>query len=319
MSVNSEQALVSVVICFHNQGGFLAEAIESVLAQTYSRWEMVLVNDGSSDSGTEIARRYCEQLSSRIVYLQHADGRNHGLPSSRNLGIGHSRGEYVALLDADDVWLPSKLEQQMQLFKAHPEASMVFGPCCYWHTWTGSSEDGDGDYIVPMDLPTNQTINPPALLTMSYPLGSAATPCPSALLFRKSMAEGISGFEEAFDGRYAMLFEDQAFLAKVYLNHAVIVSDQVCAKYRRGHDNCITSRVERAGLFNQVALWYFTWLKDYFVRQNVHDPAIWLALDAAAWQYRHPALERMKTVAQRGLIGLKTLLEQTGVYRRSTT
>src|SRR5260370_40898850 len=102
------EGLVSVVVAFYNAERFLAEAIDSVLAQTYTRWELLLVDDGSSDSGQEIARRYATQYPGRIQCLEHPGHRNLGMCTSRNLGARHSRGEYIAGLDSDDVWLPRK-------------------------------------------------------------------------------------------------------------------------------------------------------------------------------------------------------------------
>ena len=116
------EGLVSIVVAFYNAESFLAEAIDSVLAQTYTRWELLLIDDGSLDSGPEIAQRYAVQNPDRIYYLAHPGHRNLGMCASRNLGVRHSRGQYIAVLDSDDVWLPRKLEEQTALMQAHPEA-----------------------------------------------------------------------------------------------------------------------------------------------------------------------------------------------------
>src|SRR5215211_6343875 len=111
----STKPLVSVVIPFLNAERFIQEAIESVFAQTYDNWELLLVDDGSNDGSTRIALEYAERNSGRVRYLQHPGHRNRGVSASRNLGISSARGEYIAFLDADDVWLPHKLEQQVEI------------------------------------------------------------------------------------------------------------------------------------------------------------------------------------------------------------
>ena len=119
--------LVSVIIIFLNEQRFLSEAIESVLEQTCSNWELLLVDDGSTDASTGIARRYSECDAQRVRYLEHPSHTNRGMSASRNLGIQEARGEYVALLDADDVWLQDKLARQLEIMEQRPEAAMVYG------------------------------------------------------------------------------------------------------------------------------------------------------------------------------------------------
>src|SRR5918997_1425231 len=117
--------LVSTILPFLNAEKFIEEAIESVFAQTYDDWELLLIDDGSTDGSTRIALQYAERHRGRVRYLEHPEHQNRGVSASRNLGISHARGEYVAFLDADDVWLEHKLEQQVAILSSHPEAGMV--------------------------------------------------------------------------------------------------------------------------------------------------------------------------------------------------
>jgi len=110
--------LVSAIIIFLNEERFLSEAIESVLAQSYLNWELLLVDDGSTDASTEIARRYSERYSQRVRCLEHSNHVNRGMSASRNLGVRQANGEYIAFLDADDVWLPQELERQLAIMEA---------------------------------------------------------------------------------------------------------------------------------------------------------------------------------------------------------
>ena len=104
-----ERPLVSAVVIFLDAEEFIEEAIESVFAQTYDRWELILVDDGSTDRSTEIARSYAERHPDRVSYVTHPGRVNRGMSASRNRGVEVSSGELIAFLDADDVWLPAKL------------------------------------------------------------------------------------------------------------------------------------------------------------------------------------------------------------------
>src|SRR5262249_44847302 len=141
-SRGGRRPLVSVVTIFLDADErFFEEAIASVFAQTYTNWELLLVDDGSTNGSSEIARRYAREHADRIRYLEHPGHQNRGMSATRNLGVRHARGEYVGLLDADDIWLPEKLERQVAILEAHPEAGMVYGPTLVWYGWTGEPED----------------------------------------------------------------------------------------------------------------------------------------------------------------------------------
>src|SRR3712207_5573157 len=111
--------LVSVVIPCYKQAHFLGEAIESVLAQSYPHFEVVVVDDGSTDNTSEVAARY---PGVRCVRQD-----NQGLAAARNSGLAHSKGEYLLFLDADDRLLPHALEVGVERLEAHPECAFVSG------------------------------------------------------------------------------------------------------------------------------------------------------------------------------------------------
>src|SRR5215510_12099685 len=161
----SGKPLVSAIIIFLNEEKFLQEAIESVFAQTYDQWELLLVDDGSTDASTAIARRYAEQYPEKVRYLEHVGHQNRGMSAARNLGVRNAKGEYIAFLDADDVWLPLKLEQQVAILNSQPEAAMVYGNTLYWYSWTKNPEDLKRDRIPKLGVPPNTLVKPPELLT----------------------------------------------------------------------------------------------------------------------------------------------------------
>lgn len=106
--------LVSIIMPAHNSERFIGMAIDSVLAQTYWNWELIVVNDKSTDQTCEIVKRY-EQCDNRIS-LYDSDYHN-GMPSApRNTGIRLAKGRFIAFLDSDDLWTSTKLEEQVPLF-----------------------------------------------------------------------------------------------------------------------------------------------------------------------------------------------------------
>lgn len=274
---------VSVVIGFLNGEKFIREAVESVFAQTYNNWELLLVDDGSTDASTEIALQYAHTYPGKVCYLEHRGHQNRGVCASRNLGIRYARGEYIALLDVDDVWLPHKLERQVEILNSHPDAGMVYGVSQYWYSWTGNHEDIKRDYVPDLGVQGDMLFEPPTLLTLLYPLGEAMAPCPSDLLMRRKMIERTGGFEEDFHGIY-QLYEDQAFLAKVYLGETVFVSSECWDRYRIHPHSCV-SVVNEKGDYHAVRLFFLNWLEAYLTELKITDYRVWLALHKALLPY----------------------------------
>lgn len=282
----SSRPLVSVVLIFFNSETFIEEAIESVFAQTYPNWELLLVDDGSTDSSTQIAHRYTKQYPDKVRYLEHEEHQNRGMSATRNLGIRNAKGSYIALLDSDDVWLPLKLEQQVAILNSHPEAAMVYSPSQKWYSWTGNPEDSQRDTMYEFGIQPNRVIQPPKLLTLA--LQGMPTPCPSNLLFRREMAERVGGFEETYRGMY----EDQAFLSKVYLQTPVFVASDCWDKYRK-HPNSCVAKAREAGQADDVRQFFLTWLANYLSQQEMQHTEVWRSLQKQLWRYRHPFLYRL--------------------------
>ena len=109
-----QENLVSIITPCHNASKFVAETIESVLSQTYSEWEMLIVDDCSTDNSVEIVQSFSEQ-DSRIKLLKLE--KNSGAAVARNCGIKEARGRYIAFIDSDDIWLDNKLQQEMDFMK----------------------------------------------------------------------------------------------------------------------------------------------------------------------------------------------------------
>lgn len=113
---------VSVGIPIYNASLYLDDAIKSIMAQTYKKWELILINDGSLDSSLDIAKYY-ESLDSRIRVI--SDGENKKLPFRLNQLIYESKGEYIARMDADDVMHPQRLEKQLSFLEENRNYDLV--------------------------------------------------------------------------------------------------------------------------------------------------------------------------------------------------
>ncbi|WMI66620.1 glycosyltransferase family 2 protein [Aestuariibaculum sp. YM273] len=108
------KGLVSIITPSYNSAKFISETIESVQSQTYTNWELIIVNDASSDNTIELLREYIHK-DSRIKLLQLKT--NSGPAIARNKGIDEAKGDYIAFLDADDIWKPNKLEKQISFMQ----------------------------------------------------------------------------------------------------------------------------------------------------------------------------------------------------------
>ena len=289
-----EPPRVSVVSSFFNVEKYLGEMIESVLAQDFGDFELLLVDDGSTDAGTDIAKGYAVRHPGTVRYFEHPDHANVGACAGRNLGIRHARGEFIGIIDGDDRWRPAKLREQVALLDRMPEVDAVCGAVNYW-----SSDAGEGDRIIPTGHVLDRPIPPPEALLEVYPLGKADPPCPSDLLMRRSIVEAVGGFEEAFVGPL-QLYEDQAFLAKLFLEGTVYFDSRVWLDYRLHDDSC-TARAERDKSQPESRRYCLEWFATYLAETGrKHDPRIRLALLRALRPYRHPRLtaagRRMKSL-----------------------
>ena len=108
---------VSVIIPTYNRGGLLEEAVDSVLTQTFRDFELVVVDDGSTDD----TRERLERFGQRVTCVSQP---NRGVSAARNTGVARSSGDLIALLDSDDLWRPAKLARQVAFFENHPEAQI---------------------------------------------------------------------------------------------------------------------------------------------------------------------------------------------------
>lgn len=288
--MTATKPLVSCIIIFYNAEKFIEEAIHSVLAQSYPAWELILVDDGSEDRSSEIARDFATTHPEKIFYVEHDAHANRGMSASRNLGLRHARGELIGFLDADDIWLPEKLAGQEAILSAHPTAGMVYGRTRIWHSWTGNPTDQQGDYFVDLGVAENTLVQPPDLFKILLK-NKAQTPTTCNMLLRRKVLDKIGGFEDSFKGMY----EDQVFYAKVHLHFPVYVAGECWAKYRQHRESCSVLSESQQD-YCTTRLPFLNWLSDYLIQKGFSsNPQIWRVFQRELRLCRHPRFYQLLT------------------------
>ena len=289
--------VVSVIMIFRDAGDFIAEAVESVRAQTCTDWELLLVDDGSTDASAAIADEYARRWPDRIRLLRHPGGENRGMSASRNLGLGAACGRYVAFLDADDAYLPDRLRRHVEILDRMPGIDMVQSELVHWYSWQPRALRPNEDYVRPFPRSDDHLLGPPdgLLLALAVPLYSAGI---CNITVRRDKLIGLGGFEPAFRAA----FEDQVVLAKLYLHGTTYVLQAHLARYRR-HPGSWTRRAKEQGAVaasaDSARRAYHAWLVDYVDRCDVRDVVLVELLQPLRAQAgaRHRAIETMRRAA----------------------
>jgi len=206
---------VSVIIPTYNRGWILREAIESVLAQDYENFELIVVNDGSNDDTERILAEY----GGSITVLEQA---NQGVSAARNNGVAHANGTLIAFLDSDDLWLPEKLSVQVAFFQANPEALV----CQTQETWIR-----DGRRIYPKNRHQKQS---------GLFFGRSLDLClvsPSAVMMKKHLFEEVGGFDEKLPA-----CEDYDLWLRVGVRIPIFLIDEPLVIKRGGHADQLSSK-----------------------------------------------------------------------------
>jgi glycosyltransferase involved in cell wall biosynthesis len=167
--------LVSVVLTVYNAAKYLDDCLKSIDAQTYRRWELIIINDGSTDNSDDIIAEFISMATNKVKYI--VLPKNRGVSSSLNLGIRQAKGKYIAKIDADDMMLDTRLEEQVNFLEIHPNISVV-----------GSNAieiDAQGNEIGLMTVPSDNFMIK-KLLFSTYPIIH-----PSVMMHRTIFTKGI--------------------------------------------------------------------------------------------------------------------------------
>jgi glycosyltransferase involved in cell wall biosynthesis len=283
----TERPLVSSIVSFLNQEPFLEEAIQSIFAQTYTHWELLLIDDGSVDGSTAIAKHWANKAPAKVRYLDHKNHQTLGGSASRNLGIHNSNGKYIAFLEDGDFWLPRKLEQQVMILEAHPEAALIIGATYIWYGWTNKPEDILRDCIVPLGIDTNTLIQPPNLFTLLLQ-DETKIPATCDVLLRRERYDWVDGFEESDRGFDA----DLVFYTQLYYNASIYVASRCWARHRQPA-NSSNPPLDAQSQGRERAN-FLRWVETYLTGPSTQNTEAWNVLQQALWPYRHPRLNQLR-------------------------
>jgi glycosyltransferase involved in cell wall biosynthesis len=201
---------VTVIVTSYNYGRYVGAALESVRAQTVGDYECVVVDDGSTDDSIAVIESYLNDSRFRLVRQ-----RNCGVSNARNIGIGVARGSFIAFLDADDLWQPTKLEKQLGQFRDNPELGVVFT------RRTIIDSENDGQPCSDVQAPSGQVVG--SLFRQNFV-------CFSSAMVRAEAAVRVGGFDERLG-----LAVDYDFWLRIARHYAFGIVDEALVAYRVGH------------------------------------------------------------------------------------
>ncbi|MEW6403722.1 MAG: glycosyltransferase [Chloroflexota bacterium] len=213
--------LVSIIMPAFNAEAYIAQAIESILAQTYHQWELIVINDGSTDNTLNIVSSFTDHR------IRSINQENRGLAGARNTGIRVAQSNTIALLDSDDLWLPEFLKKMKPLLDQHPEAAAVYCGFRYINEL--------GDEIA--SFPSIKVVEPELFRKKLIFEGNWLVP--SAVLFRKKLAEDVGLFDESLRA-----VEDADLWIRLSAARPFIGLPEALVKYRR-HDSNMSKDPER--------------------------------------------------------------------------
>ncbi len=218
---------VSVVIATYNYGRYLGGAINSVLAQTFHNFEIIIVDDGSTDDTPGVVKPFLADSRVRYHRTEH-----HGQPQTKNEGIRQSRGELIAFLDADDLWLPVKLERQIDLFDRDPELGVA---CCY-----RKYIDEEGFELDKTQREHFRGYVLPKMFWRNFV-------CFSSSMVRREVFDDVGLFDE----QYPLAIDYELWL-RVARKYRFDYVDVPLVKYRSGHANLSRRSYERVFIVRSI-------------------------------------------------------------------
>jgi glycosyltransferase involved in cell wall biosynthesis len=257
---------VDIIVPSYNTARYLPLAIESVIAQTFADWRILLVDDGSTDETPEIAAKYIERLGAKLKYIRQP---NAGLPAARNTAIRNSSADFLALLDADDIWLPMRLEESLASFAGRPRAGLSYGLI---------ERIGAGGEV--FDTFAGNAHHAEGMIAPYIYMREVELPCPT-MTFRRECVDEVGLFDETMRAT-----EDRDLWLRIALRYEVLAVRRVIAQYRTSPSSMSTdpARMLRAQL--------------QFIRKHY-------GVSGCGWMARQRALSRVykqqaETFAARG-------------------
>lgn len=216
---------ISVIIPSYNRSIYIEEAVRSVLTQNYHPVQLIVVDDGSTDGSFKKLKDLA--VAETFLLLTHPDRCNKGQSASINLGLRHVEGEYVAILDSDDMFAASKLEHQVEFLQQNPDVGMVYGQ--------GHAIDADGNFL--FEVPANghsEPGDPNRLLLDCY------MALPGGALIRKAVLDKVGFFEEGFRAG-----QDHDMALRIMEASKVAYLPELAFYYRKHGDSISSKGLER--------------------------------------------------------------------------
>lgn len=226
---NPKPPLVSVIIPAYNAEAFIGRTIDSVLAQTYTKLEIIVVDDGSTDGTAEIARSFAQQ-DERVRLLQKPNG---GVASARNLGIRRSKGAFIAPIDADDIWYPYNIEKQVQCMQqGGPRIGLVY-------SWSIDIDEGG----CPLGTVHAARVTGEVFTTLLIHNFIANASC---TLLRRACLEKVGLYDPSYKDRQAQGCEDWDLYLRIAECYQFQVVPELLVGYRKLNDSMSSNAVVMA-------------------------------------------------------------------------
>lgn len=265
---------VSILIPLYNAEEYIAETIDSCLNQTYKNIEIIIIDDGSTDSGLNIARAYENKHTIIKVEAQ----KNSGAPVARNRAFAFATGDYIQYIDADDLLHPDKIRLQMEVLKTADDRTLVFGR---WGTFQKNIEN-----VIWKDLPVNKNYDDPTRFLIELWTSGMAVITHLWLVPRVLVAES-GGWDESLARN-----QDGDFFARVVMkSRKIVFMKESIGYYRKDNENSISNQISRKALQSNLKTFetYIELMKDDMEKTEVRRS---LALIYSRFLYRIPPLHK---------------------------
>lgn len=263
---------VSVIMPFLNAQAHFAEAIDSVIDQSFTDWELLLIDDGSTDASPAMARDYA--LRDPRINVLSPDPARRGAAAARNRGIVAARGTYLCFLDADDLYDPAKIAHDVAALDADAQAAWVYGATRWFH------DDGSGKVRYErLGVRFDRRYPPPTILNRIMLEERGDVACTCGVMIRQAALDEVGGFEERF-----ALYEDQALWVKLLLHFPVRILSGCNAAYRQ-HAASTSSTATEQGDYDRSGTHpardaFLDWVRAY-AEQHSAPPSVFRSLARA--------------------------------------
>jgi len=265
--INSDQPLVSVISPTYNHGRYITDCIESVQNQTYTNWEMIIVDDGSTDNTLETARALAQQDNRIKVFTQENVGIFR-LGETYNFALSKVSGKYTAILECDDIWLPKKLELQVEAMEKNPDAVLCWGQAYRAKSDLSELYDLSPNVVnYDQDLFTNNPIGSVAKITLLGNFFMSAL----TLFMRKSALDGIGGYIQSHN---LPLIDVPTTLHLSMKGQFIYINEPLGAWRIYPSQVTKTYSVEMEKGFYKFSLDFFEKYKEYFEQGVVNEQKI---------------------------------------------